>query len=85
MITFEEDEDFEAMLNLRPVVTDIAKVAASLKRLSILPDDVTERVPDEGSESTSNELLSLLPGPPKSIFFRVVAYEGNLGLNSLSQ
>jgi len=42
------------MFNLRPVVTDMAKVAASLSLPSILPDEVIE-TPEDGSDSASIE------------------------------
>lgn len=40
------------MFNFLPVVTEIARVAASLKRPNILPDEVNDMA-DDGSEESS--------------------------------
>jgi hypothetical protein len=66
VMTFVELVCFEDMFNFLPVVTEIARVAASLSLPSILPaDEVTETVPpEEGSESTSRELLLLAADRP---------------------
>lgn len=51
VITFEELLCL-FMFNFLPVVTEIARVAASLKRPNILPDEVNDMA-DEGSEESS--------------------------------
>jgi len=93
VITFVEVLDLLYIFNFLPVVTEMAKVAASLSLPNILPEEVCMDKEDiaslspsiEGLEnlSAARNLLSLLV--PKSIFFKVVVWDGNLGLNSLSQ
>ena len=60
MITLEPVEDLFAMLSFLPVVTEIAKVAASLKRPNILPaEDVTDLLAELGELSSSNDYSTL--------------------------
>lgn len=53
VITFDPEFDLEAMFSFLPVVTEIAKAAASLKRPNILPDDVTDFEAEDGELSSS--------------------------------
>lgn len=74
-----------------PVVTEIARLAASFNLLSIiLEEDACEAkdsvsLPSPGIDPGPEAFLALL-SPPTAVALRaVLAWEGNFGLNSFSQ
>jgi len=74
---------------LRPVVTEIARLAASLSLLSIIPDEDMEQTDSPASLKATDPGAYLIALPIIALLWirppRTFVWVGNFGLNSFSQ